>query len=108
MGKNNSLNKSIKKPESKAETTEIKTNKVEKVEEMRPKTPGKMPGTKESFTCEECEKKGEKFFSSIVNVFEQHINMKHPNYKPFKCTLCNYTTHKKGNLNKHMRLNHKG
>ena len=63
---------------------------------------------KENFTCEECEKVGSSFSSGILNLYENHINMKHPNYKPFKCnsTNCIYSTHKRGNLHKHTKSTH--
>ena len=72
---------------------------------FEPKTPGK--STKDLFSCEECSKDGTTFTANLINLFEQHISSKHPNYKPFKCTKCSYSSHKKGNLNKHVRSNHK-
>ena len=74
----------------------VTDNKVEEVKKSG----------KETFTCEECEKVGNSFSSGILNLYENHINMKHPNYKPFKCNICSYSTHKRGNLHKHNKTTH--
>ena len=59
-----------------------------------------------TYNCEECEKNGKSFNSNVLKLYENHIHMKHSNYKPFKCEQdkCGYTTHKKGNLNKHLTI----
>lgn len=96
------------KARSQKKKDELSTNsergKQEVVKE-KVETPKKVekPSGKENFNCEECEKTGTSFSSNLLNVYENHIMTKHPHYKPFKCDKCSYTTHKKGNLNKHMR-----
>ena len=59
------------------------------------------------YNCDECEAAGEKFDSNLLNVFESHIFTNHPLYKPFKCKQCEYTSHKRQNLQKHLRSVHK-
>ena len=104
--KDESINKSKNEPKMEPKTPK-KNNKTEPKTpaKLEPKTPGKT--TKEFFTCEECAKIGENFRTNLLNLFEQHIILNHQNYKPFKCTKCGYNTHKKQNLNKHIRHNHK-
>jgi len=103
---------SIHEPENKTKIEPKTPGKHNKNEpktpgKWEPKTPGKSSKEKDLFTCEECSKVGVNFTSNLLNLFEQHISLKHPSYKPFKCTKCNYNTHKRQNLNKHIRSNHK-
>ena len=88
---NDSTNKKDSVPDVKAEESKSSQN------QSKPSA---------TYNCEECEKNGKSFNSNVLKLYENHIHMKHSNYKPFKCEQdnCGYTTHKKGNLNKHLTI----
>ena len=106
---NDNSKKEEEKMESPKKTEENRTKesktpkKVTDVKTKESKTPKKVDKNKDSFYCEECEKTGTSFSSTLLNVYENHIITNHPNYKPFKCSKCSFTTHKRGNLNKHAK-----
>lgn len=79
-----------------------------KMETQETKSESKADASKTSrlYKCEECEKTGETFETKILNVFENHLQ-KHPNYKPFNCESCQYSSNKRQNLHKHIRSVHK-
>ena len=79
---------------------------VKMEEEEAPKTETKSEDQK-AFNCDECATAGEKFGSNLLNVFENHISTNHPLYKPFKCKQCEYSSHKRQNLHKHIKSVHK-
>ena len=77
----------------------------EEVTKTEPKSED--PKASRLYKCEECEAAGEKYQSNLLNVFESHIASNHPLYKPFKCKQCEYSSHKRQNLHKHIKSVHK-
>ena len=78
---------------------------AEEVTKTEPKSED--PKASRLYNCEKCEDAGEKFHSNLLNVFESHIATNHPLYKPFKCKQCDYSSHKRQNLHKHIKSVHK-
>merc|ERR1712150_287429 len=81
--------------------------KMEVEEATKPESRSEERKASRLYNCDECETAGEKFNSNLLNVFENHISTKHPLYKPFKCQQCEYSSHKRGNLHKHIKSVHK-
>merc|ERR1712150_208079 len=81
--------------------------KMEDEEAAKTETRSEDPKASHLYNCDECETAGEKFGSNLLNVFENHISTKHPLYKPFKCQQCEYSSHKRQNLHKHIKAVHK-
>ena len=81
--------------------------KMEVEEAAKPESRSEDPKASRLYNCDECETAGEKFNSNLLNVFENHIATNHPLYKPFKCQQCEYSSHKRGNLHKHIKSVHK-
>lgn len=94
------------KVEAPASTRDLEV-KMEVEEAAKTETKSEDSKASRMYNCEECEAAGERFDSNLLNVFESHIVTNHPLYKPFKCKQCEYTSHKRQNLQKHLRSVHK-
>ena len=113
LNKQNMKQKSEEKAAPKAKEEKLETSTSEppvKMDTEETKTENKSDDSRTShpYSCEECQKEGKTFDTKMLNVFESHI-LQHPHYKPFKCeqAMCLYTSHKRGNLQKHVRSIHK-
>merc|ERR1711874_163186 len=94
------------KVEAPASTRDLEV-KMEVEDAAKTETKSEDSKASRMYNCEECEAAGERFDSNLLNVFESHIVTNHPLYKPFKCKQCEYTSHKRQNLQKHLRSVHK-